>query len=219
MSNPFTAGRATGEGAGAQLVPYLRRTLHQLLKHTASRALTAAANLMMRQSPARWCAMLTLATPVAFGGSAPYSVSCQLAQIPPTGVITSVVASNKTDSNFQLTIYSSTSSALPLPTGKSIALALECVEIPLTILMGSGRRKRSCSNERRRKLILIEGIFEALPDRREDFVKLALQTMAASQLEKGCSLYRFTADLEEPTHFTFNRALGDRRKPESSPYW
>src|ERR1700733_2596802 len=63
-------------------------------------------------------------------------------------------------------------------------------------------RKRSCSNERRRKLILIEGIFEALPDRREDFVKLALQTMAASQLEKGCSLYRFTADLQDPTHFT-----------------
>ena len=51
-------------------------------------------------------------------------------------------------------------------------------------------------------MILIEGIFEALPDRREDFVKLALQTMAASQLEKGCSLYRFTADLQDPTHFT-----------------
>ena len=26
--------------------------------------------------------------------------------------------------------------------------------------------------------------------------------MAASQLEKGCSLYRFTADLQDPTHFT-----------------
>ena len=51
-------------------------------------------------------------------------------------------------------------------------------------------------------MILIEGIFEALPDRREDFVKLALQTMAASQLEKGCSLYHFTADLQDPTHFT-----------------
>jgi quinol monooxygenase YgiN len=51
-------------------------------------------------------------------------------------------------------------------------------------------------------LILIEGTFEALPDRRQDFINLALQTMAASQLEKGCSLYRFTADLEDPTHFT-----------------
>ena len=73
---------------------------------------------------------------------------------------------------------------------------------PAHKLMDSDHRKRSCSNERRRKLILIEGIFEALPDRREDFVKLALQTMAASQLEKGCSLYRFTADLQDPTHFT-----------------
>lgn len=57
-------------------------------------------------------------------------------------------------------------------------------------------------NERRRTLIFIEGTFEAFPDRRQDFVNLALQTMAASQLEQGCSIYRFTADLEDPTHFT-----------------
>jgi quinol monooxygenase YgiN len=51
-------------------------------------------------------------------------------------------------------------------------------------------------------LILIEGIFEALPERREDFVKLALQTMAASQQEKGCARYCFTADVQNPTLFT-----------------
>ena len=51
-------------------------------------------------------------------------------------------------------------------------------------------------------MIVIEGTFTALPDRRQDFVNLALQTMAASQLEKGCSLYRFTADLQDPTRFT-----------------
>jgi quinol monooxygenase YgiN len=57
-------------------------------------------------------------------------------------------------------------------------------------------------NERRRTLIFIEGTFEAFPDRRQDFVNLAVQTMAASQLEAGCSLYRYTADLEYPSHFT-----------------
>lgn len=68
--------------------------------------------------------MLTLASTVAFGGSAPYSVSCQLAQIPPTGVITSVVASNKTDSNFQLTIYSSTSFGTPATNGE-----IDCIGV------------------------------------------------------------------------------------------
>jgi quinol monooxygenase YgiN len=68
-------------------------------------------------------------------------------------------------------------------------------------------------------LIFIEGIFEAFPNRRQDFVNLALQTMAASQLEKGCSLYRFTADLEDPTHFTLTELWGYARRLESSPHW
>jgi len=51
-------------------------------------------------------------------------------------------------------------------------------------------------------LIVIVGIFEALPARRQDFVNLALETMAASQPEKGCALYRFTAHLDDPTRFT-----------------
>jgi hypothetical protein len=41
--------------------------------------------------------------------------------------------------------------------------------------------------------------------------------MVASQLEKGCSLYRFTAD--RPDSFHVDRALGDGQRPESSPYW
>lgn len=51
-------------------------------------------------------------------------------------------------------------------------------------------------------MIVIEAIFEASADRRNDFVKLALQTMAASQAEKGCLLYRFSADLEQQNRFT-----------------
>jgi quinol monooxygenase YgiN len=51
-------------------------------------------------------------------------------------------------------------------------------------------------------MIVIEAIFEASPDKIKDFVSLALQTMAASRLEKGCLLYRFTADLEHPNSFT-----------------
>jgi quinol monooxygenase YgiN len=91
---------------------------------------------------------------------------------------------------------------VPISVGERLKLLQWVSCHPIQQAKAAHHRKRSCSNQRRRKLILIEGIFEALPDRREDFVKLALQTMAASQLEKGCSLYRFTADLQDPTHFT-----------------
>ena len=51
-------------------------------------------------------------------------------------------------------------------------------------------------------MIVIEAIFEASADRRSDFINLALRTMAASQQEKGCLLYRFSADLEHRNRFT-----------------
>lgn len=51
-------------------------------------------------------------------------------------------------------------------------------------------------------MIVIVGTFTALPDKRQAFVDLASQTMAASQTETGCALYRFTADLHDQTRFT-----------------
>jgi len=48
-------------------------------------------------------------------------------------------------------------------------------------------------------VIVIEVIFEAIADARDEFIDLVHRTMAASQQEQGCVLYRFTADLENPS--------------------
>lgn len=50
-------------------------------------------------------------------------------------------------------------------------------------------------------MIFIEAIFEASSDARNDFIGLMRGMMAASRREKGCVLYRFTADLEFPNRF------------------
>jgi quinol monooxygenase YgiN len=50
-------------------------------------------------------------------------------------------------------------------------------------------------------MIVIEAVFEASSDARNDFIGLMRRTMAASCLEKGCVLYRFTADLERSDRF------------------
>lgn len=50
-------------------------------------------------------------------------------------------------------------------------------------------------------MILIEVIFDASPDERESVVELAGRTTAATQQEKGCILYRFTTDLDNPNRF------------------
>ncbi|QBD75851.1 antibiotic biosynthesis monooxygenase [Ktedonosporobacter rubrisoli] len=51
-------------------------------------------------------------------------------------------------------------------------------------------------------MILIELIFDAAPNAREDVADLARRTMAETQREKGCILYRFTFDLDLPHRFT-----------------
>lgn len=50
-------------------------------------------------------------------------------------------------------------------------------------------------------MILIELIFDAAPDAREEVVALARRTMAQTHAEKGCVLYRFTIDLDLPHRF------------------
>ena len=50
-------------------------------------------------------------------------------------------------------------------------------------------------------MILIEAMLETAPGRRADLISLMRRTMAASQQEKGCVLYRFAADLERPDQF------------------
>jgi quinol monooxygenase YgiN len=50
-------------------------------------------------------------------------------------------------------------------------------------------------------VILIELIFDAAPDEREDVAALAHRTMAATQQEAGCVLYRFTTGLGLPNRF------------------
>lgn len=50
-------------------------------------------------------------------------------------------------------------------------------------------------------MILIELIFDAAPDRRDDVAALARRTMAGTHGEKGCILYRFTSDLDLPHRF------------------
>jgi quinol monooxygenase YgiN len=50
-------------------------------------------------------------------------------------------------------------------------------------------------------MILIELIFDAAPEVREDVLALARRTMAATQTEPGCMLYRFTTDIDRPCRF------------------
>ena len=50
-------------------------------------------------------------------------------------------------------------------------------------------------------MIVIEVVFEASSNTRNDFIGLMRRTMTASQRENGCVLYRFTADLEFPNRF------------------
>lgn len=50
-------------------------------------------------------------------------------------------------------------------------------------------------------MILIELIFDAAPGVREDVLAPARRTMAATQTEPGCILYRFTTDLDRPCRF------------------
>ena len=50
-------------------------------------------------------------------------------------------------------------------------------------------------------MILIELIFDAAPDEREEVAALARRTMAETREEKGCILYRFTIDLDLPHRF------------------
>lgn len=47
-------------------------------------------------------------------------------------------------------------------------------------------------------MILIELIVDTAPEQRERAIALARRTMAATQREKGCILYRFNTDLDFP---------------------
>jgi quinol monooxygenase YgiN len=48
-------------------------------------------------------------------------------------------------------------------------------------------------------VILIELILDAPPGYQDDVAELARRTMAATQQEQGCILYRFTTGLDRPT--------------------
>jgi quinol monooxygenase YgiN len=50
-------------------------------------------------------------------------------------------------------------------------------------------------------MIVIEAILQTSSDARGGLMALMCRTMAISQREKGCILYRFTADLESPNRF------------------
>jgi quinol monooxygenase YgiN len=50
-------------------------------------------------------------------------------------------------------------------------------------------------------MILIELVFDAAADERENVAELARRTTAATQRENGCIRYRFTADLDHPNRF------------------
>jgi quinol monooxygenase YgiN len=51
-------------------------------------------------------------------------------------------------------------------------------------------------------MIVIEVVFDARREARDDFIDLARRTMEASRREAGCVLYRFAADLELANRFT-----------------
>ena len=50
-------------------------------------------------------------------------------------------------------------------------------------------------------MILIELTFDTAPGQQENVAELARQTMAATQRETGCILYRFTTGLDHPNRF------------------
>lgn len=50
-------------------------------------------------------------------------------------------------------------------------------------------------------MILIELVFAAAADSREDVVELARRTTAATLEENGCIIYRFATDVDEPDRF------------------
>jgi quinol monooxygenase YgiN len=50
-------------------------------------------------------------------------------------------------------------------------------------------------------MVIIEVVFEAATDARHELIKLMRRTTKMSRREKGCVLYRFTADLEFPNRF------------------
>lgn len=50
-------------------------------------------------------------------------------------------------------------------------------------------------------MIFIELVFEASADRRDEVLELIRRTTAATHQEKGCVLYRFSADVDLPNRF------------------
>ena len=50
-------------------------------------------------------------------------------------------------------------------------------------------------------MILIQLIFDAAPDEREDVAELARRTTTATEREHDCVLYRFTSGLDLPNRF------------------
>src|SRR5439155_26786876 len=50
-------------------------------------------------------------------------------------------------------------------------------------------------------VIVIEVVFQTSIDGRGELIGLMRRTMAESRRERGCILYRFTADLELPNRF------------------
>src|SRR3546814_12587058 len=50
-------------------------------------------------------------------------------------------------------------------------------------------------------MILFDVTIEAKDDRRKEATGLLRRTMAGSQAEEGCLIYRFTADLDDPRLF------------------
>lgn len=50
-------------------------------------------------------------------------------------------------------------------------------------------------------MIVIDVTLDALDGKRNELVEMMTVTMAASQAEKGCALYRFTADINLPNRF------------------
>ena len=55
-------------------------------------------------------------------------------------------------------------------------------------------------------MIVVSGTLQVHPDLREEAIEIVLKLAKASEAEKGCLLYRFYADLEDPnTFFMFEK--------------
>ena len=50
-------------------------------------------------------------------------------------------------------------------------------------------------------MIFIEFVYDAAPEAREEVLELTRRTMAETQREEGCVLYRFSTDVELPNRF------------------